>query len=190
MEGEQPTRWEAARAEWRGLRWGREGKLGVAGGLVAGLVLLVLGFPGAALVDVIVVLASAITAAILVPLSELAWAWHEAPMRMLNANVGAIRTLLETQGSQSGSSAPQLPALQAISIRLGLMDLARKGDEILGYQAIPTKYFTDWANEVVKFMTVYATRDHTEEILLIPGNGRAQLAERVARLRALALSYD
>src|SRR4051812_798992 len=95
MAGERLTRWEKAKQDWPGFHLWPDFGLGAFGGVLGVGVLAALGFPWETILEVIVVAATAALAAVLYRIGQLAWAWLQAPMRLLTADVVAIREKLD-----------------------------------------------------------------------------------------------
>lgn len=98
--------------------------VGVVGGVVAVVVLLVLGSPGEAVGGVAIVAAAGVAAVVLYAGAELFWAWLQAPMRLLTTDVLAIRERLESL--EVSPPAPTEPPFDMRYSRLNSIRLGKK----------------------------------------------------------------
>jgi hypothetical protein len=142
VDGKRQTRWERAKADRPKVGVRRELASLFVGGAVSVLVLLIAGFNHDAGITAITIGGSAIAAAVIVPASELAWAWLQAPMRALTDDVLSIRQLLE---------ANPLTA-EAPTVRLWLLNHKRKGEAILNRQAPATTDADNWADVAAEYL--------------------------------------
>lgn len=177
MANERPTRWQKAKDDWPGFEW-RNLRVGVVGIALAVIALAVLGRPGKAVTEVLIVGGAGLLAAILYPLGQLAWAWLQAPMRLLTADVVAIRERLE-QG------APAEPA-RPLNVRLRLLNFARQGRELLDYDPISGADFGAWSEAAGAFMAEHAEADAEEFLGGLPSTYdtialRISVLEKAAR---------
>jgi hypothetical protein len=132
---------------------------------------------------VIVVVASAVGAAILVPLAELGWAFVAAPMRLLTADVIAIRERLE---AAAPASAPPPPP----DVRLWLLEHVRKGQGLLNcHSGPPTKDAEDWAEQASAFLRENCNAVDAERFLTRP-RGSNTLEQQVTILHEIANEWS
>jgi hypothetical protein len=184
MPEPRPTAWQYAKKGWRGFRWRDRALInGVVGGALAIVALDIAGLPREALTTVIVVVVSAVGAAILVPLAELGWAFVAAPMRLLTADVIAIRERLE---AAPPASAPPPPP----NVRLWLLEHVRKGEALLHYHSAPsTKDAEDWAAEASAFLRENCNVADAERFLTRP-RGPNTLEQQVTILHEIANEWS
>lgn len=157
MAIERPTRWQKAREDWPGFEW-RDLGIGVVAIVLAVLALLVLGRPGGAVPEVLIVGGAGLLAAILYPLAQLVWAWLQAPMRLLTDDVVAIRERLE-QG-------PPGEPVRPVNVRWTLLDLARQGSELLDYYSgPPTEETKAWTAAAGAFLGEHGEPADAEKFL-------------------------
>jgi hypothetical protein len=179
---DRPTRWAKAKQDWRGFRIRREsigGAIGTTAGIVA---LIVLGFPGAALENVIVILATGAVVAVLVPVAELAWSWLQAPMRLLTADVAAIRERLDAQ--------PAPKAAPRVNVRKPpLKSQPRYGGD--GRSTHPSRRRTRMDRGRRTATRKHGKRGDAERFLSASTRiGSGGMADRVRFIRELAEEYD
>jgi hypothetical protein len=153
--------------------------------------LLAAGFSHDAIITLITIGGSALGAAFLVPVGELGWAWLQAPMRMLTEDVVAIRSRLE---GQSGGYVPAPPMIlpKPASVRLALLDFARKGEDILRLGTVQAGVLASWTDTVVAFLAEYAAQEQTESFLAASDlrSARATCAQRVLVLQDIAKTFS
>jgi hypothetical protein len=146
MAAQRPTRWQKARLDWPGFQW-RDLRVGVIGILLAIVILLALGRPGGAVVEVAVVGAAGLAAAVFYAVGQFVWAWLQAPMRLLSADVIAIRERLEATPASVQSEG-------TLNVRLTLLNAIRVGKALqrMNLRTIPQELA--WASGVVEALTV------------------------------------
>jgi len=180
MPEPRPTAWQYAKKGWRGFRWRDRALInGVVGGALAIVALDIAGLPREALTTVIVVVASAVGAAILIPLAELGWAFVAAPMRLLTADVIAIRERLEAAPPASASPPPP-------NVRLWLLEHVRRGQRLLNrHSGPPTKDAEEWASQASAFLRENCNVVDAERFLSRP-RGPNTLEQQVTILHEIA----
>ena len=87
----RPTRWQKARADTKFFRWKREAAIGAAAAPLSFVLLQLIGSKDGATDELVVVGASVVVVLVMLPLTELAYNWLQAPIRMLSDDVLAIR---------------------------------------------------------------------------------------------------
>jgi hypothetical protein len=142
-----------------------------------------------------VALASALTAAILLPLVELGWAWLQAPMRMLTEDVIALRgdvIGIRERVAQLQQPPVALPEKEAKpDVRLTLLNEVRRGraiadDPLWKFSGREPHEAGEWTERLTQFLNEHA-HDSVEGFLRITGdtattafNRRVKFVERVA----------
>ena len=142
------------------------------------VVLLAAGFPHDAVVVGITIGGAALAAAVIVPAVELCWCWLQAPMRLLTEDVIAIRERVERPLAPSSSTEP------APDVRLGLLDLARRGQVMLDGGYVYSDIHNPWAAEVVAFLSKYVPPADAEAFVQ-----ETALSPQVRALAVLAEKY-
>lgn len=161
MENMRPTRWQKARADWPGfqLRDIGGGAIGLALAVVG---LVVFGRPGEAVTEVLIVGGAAILAAVLYALGQLVWAWLQAPMRLLTADVIAIRECVEAAPATSAPAGPPF------NMRLSLLNSTRLGEELRQHArsgGMTRKSHEEWVTPVVQLLHEHAAQEDAELFL-------------------------
>ena len=87
----RPTRWQRAWADTKFFRWKKEAVAGAAAAPVSFVLLQLFGSKDGAMDELVVVCASVVAVLVMLPLTELAYNWLQAPTRMLSDDVLAIR---------------------------------------------------------------------------------------------------
>jgi hypothetical protein len=175
------TRWEKTREDWPGFKL-RDVWLGLLAGAVTVGVLALLGFPWAAIAEVLVSVGAIVAVALLFALLQLWWAWSQAPMRLLvndNAQLRSevaelrdeVRALPEKIGAPPGeATAPVAPAEPPpLELPLEARNQARIGEEL----GTGRGYFTEdefarfdgWADDVVQRLSRRGAEEELEEFL-------------------------
>jgi hypothetical protein len=183
-QGPRPSRWEKAKDDWEWRRLRDHLVVAVVGGALAVVALIVLGSPGAAVADVAIVAGAGAAAVILYAGAQLFWAWLQAPMRLLRADVAAIRMRLEAGTAEPKPKAPD--------VRLRVLDFARKGQELQGYHSGPTMdALKGWAADASEFLQEHADRASAERFLAcgIPGETTLTLQRQIDTLIEIAEKY-
>jgi hypothetical protein len=180
-ERERPTRWQKARDEWRGFQW-RDLFVGLAGIVLAIVVLAATGRPVASLVEVAVIGGCGIAAAVFYAVGQLVWAWLQAPMRLLTADVIAIRERLEASPIRPSPSAPAPP-----NVRLTLLNYIRIGksnlDNTLAALGGVDPAWESWTQEVLTFLNEHVSATVAEGFLTATDEtGASAVLERIEYL--------
>ena len=156
MAGERPTRWQKAKQDWPGIRAKRELAITLIGGVFGAVMLLILGLPGASMEHVITVAAAGVAAAIFVPIAEFVWAWWQAPMRLLTADVIAIRERVEALDTDD---LRRQESVRRPNVRLAVLEFARRGEPWIHMGHTTSTEHQSWAREVSAFLTEHATEE-------------------------------
>jgi hypothetical protein len=188
-EGGRPTRWQKARNDWPGFQWADSAIAGVGLGLAV-VVLAILGFPGETVVEVVVVAGAGIAAAVLYALGQLVWAWLQAPMRLLTADVIAIRERVE---AMPGAPTPQ-PEPAPPNVRLNLLNFIRLGRRHLNDPTRPLigdVELEKWTQKVIVFLNEYVSGEAAEGFVTATGaTGAGAVEERIVYLEKFIKERD
>lgn len=168
------TRWQKAKEDWPGPQW-RDLTVGPLGLVIAVLVLDNQNYPGDTIVEVVVVAAATVVAVVLFSLGQLGWAWLNAPMRLLAADVRAIRERLEEMPQAQETDRP-LPT--GVTLR----NQIRLGRELLRVPHGPREE-RQWADGVVEALG-HAIPTELEGVL-----NQVGLVDQVAALEAVAARH-
>lgn len=186
----RPTRWQKARADTQFLRWKREAVFGIAAAPVAFVLLRIAGSKAGAMDELIVVGASVIAVLILLPLSELAWNWLQAPMHLLTEDV----TRVERRVAQLPEQLVQ-PVAQTRpqpSLRTVVLDQIRGGRELLatGDQRramVPQNAAVLWTSQVSAALIARGADEVAQRFLEATDlSGHAALRARLHELEIIA----
>jgi hypothetical protein len=189
------ARFRRAKQDWSGFPLGRELKV-AAVGLVAGAgALWAFGFPGAAIEQVVVVLASGIALLALVPLLDLAWCWLRAPHRELSEEVSRLsEDVVDLRAEVETLRSPRASAPKKIDVELTLKNYARRGQEIgqdplLRLSATAGEVpIESWTSQVLDVLTTHLGRAAVERFLSASEDtttSRQRLDARLAVLREI-----
>lgn len=143
---ERPSRWQKARADTQLLRWKREVIAACVTAPVAFVFLKVFGSPDGAMDDLISVAAAVVAVLVLLPLSELAWNWLQAPHRIVMDEVIALR------GHIALSTAPTIDRAVQLPLKERLVAARRQGRDIRDQVAVASYHEADeWRARVERW---------------------------------------
>lgn len=185
---ERPTRWHKARQDWRGFGLRRDAARGAVGAVAGIFALLALGFPGAAVENVIYVLAAGLVGGVALPLAQLGWCWLQAPMRMLSDDMRLVLGRIEKFEASASSREKATP--RRVDVRLSLVAQISKGGEISPLYAYGGG--TDrWTGSIVDLLAAHGKAGDAERFLrATEATGPQALAERLDFLRELVEEYE
>jgi hypothetical protein len=158
-------------ADWPRPEW-RDLIRAVLGVVIAVVVLAILGFPGEILAEVAIVGGSGIALLILPSAGQLWWAWFKAPMRLLTAEVHAIRDRQEPSEPAPHVEPPLSPTLV-------MRNQIRYGNELLRHGSGPVEQ-RQWLDGVVAALG-HIVPDDLESVLTKP-----DLQQQVTQLEVVA----
>ncbi|MGA2928449.1 MAG: hypothetical protein ABSG43_21140 [Solirubrobacteraceae bacterium] len=164
------TRWQKARKDWLGFQW-RDLIPSAIGLGIAILVLEESNFSGSTVAEVGIVGACAIAAGLLYAVAQLAWAWRQAPMRLLTEDVVAIRKTLEARPSQTPISLPR-----------AVNDYIRRGRSLLMMPEFSEQDALSWANAIGSTLSEHGSYEDTAQFSLVQGEGEGGVYGTLHRL--------
>jgi hypothetical protein len=179
-ERARPTRWQKARQDWPGFQR-RDLVVGAIALVLAVVGLVVFGRPGEAVAELLIVGGAGLLATILYPLGQLVWAWLQAPMRLLTADVVAIRERVEAAPVTSA------PAGAPFNMRLSLLNSIRLGEELRQHArggGLTRNEHEGWVTPVVQLIHEHAEPEDAELFLR-----QRSLAEQLQALERLLEKY-
>jgi hypothetical protein len=178
-DGDRPTRWRKARTDWPGFQW-RDLAVAGLGLALAVAVLAITGFSGKTMVEVAIVAGTGAVAATLYAMGQLAWAWLQAPMRLLTEDVIAIRNRLEVMPRSE---------LVPLSPHIALLNFIRLGKEHLEHDQDAA--MDAWTEDVLAFLNEHMEASEAETFLTVTeGTGSWAFRERIEYLETLANPND
>ncbi|MGD1059772.1 MAG: hypothetical protein ABR992_20470 [Solirubrobacteraceae bacterium] len=151
----------------------------LVGGALAVVALIMLGSPGEVVGDAAIVAGAAVGAVLFTSAAELVWAWLQAPMRLLTADVLAIRERVEAIPS-TPPTAPEPP----FNMRYSLLNSIRLGEKLSGQSVKTMQDLENWAAPVVRLLTDHAAPLEVEHFLRSRG-----LEAQIAALETIVKNY-